>query len=626
MTKIFVSWSGDTGRRIAEALKETLFDYPGLELWVSSHSIDAGAPWFDEIERAAKECDAAIGCMTPGAARRPWVNFEAGMLYGRLRNFKMLLFGEQLSGPLANLQALDGTSREHMGRLLKDIINDTNRAQKQVRNEFERWIERVNDALRSHAAEHAIASCADRLRDAAFELSYKSGLLANEALRTLLILSLGDLQRNLSKTDSIYKAPQLDYPVHLIEMQKTNNAKVKAIALLQQKEQFWQQTLGRQIRDTALPDSERVFVVASEEQLDEHWETILGHARAYNVAVLSYDELARWFEPRFVRDFSILEVFASKVVAAYDDSVAGRIQYMGNPKEVRDFEAAFDRIVLRAIRIDRNELPDQETFKRQVFTRDFTPLDQKPVEMSQYVPIDDYDSHEEEHLYYVEMMDQMLAEFSEVWRADFNVKYRVLEMGAGTGIFTRRIAKIDSIDEVVALEIDWACHTKLKYNVRTFEKVKPYPEDSRRFNPSGRFHAVFSSFADHHIKTQDKVDYLRNVKRNLCSGGVFIVGDEFLRPHDPNNDSEREAALRAYHSHIIEAAEQSGNHILVALETAAMESGINKIGDFKVSCVEYENHLRASGFTFVKRKIGPADPRVEAEIGGVYVYVARVEA
>jgi len=105
--KVFVSWSGDAGRKIAKALQDTLLDTSEVEVWTSVDHVEGGTAWFAAVAKAAEECDAAIGCMTPGASHRQWVNFEAGMLYGRLQNFKMLRFNEELSGPLTQIQATD---------------------------------------------------------------------------------------------------------------------------------------------------------------------------------------------------------------------------------------------------------------------------------------------------------------------------------------------------------------------------------------------------------------------------------------------------------------------------------------------------------------------------------------
>lgn len=46
---------------------------------------------------------------------------------------------------------------------------------------------------------------------------------------------------------------------------------------------------------------------------------------------------------------------------------------------------------------------------------------------------------------------------------------------------------------------------------------------------------------------------------------------------------------------------------------------LEEIGDFKISCKEYEQHLTSAGFHFLVDKIGPLD---RDDIGGVYVYKA----
>jgi hypothetical protein len=148
--------------------------------------------------------------------------------------------------------------------------------------------------------------------------------------------------------------------------------------------------------------------------------------------------------------------------------------------------------------------------------------------------------------------------------------------------------------------------------------VRLLDKDSRTYDPGGRFKYIFSSFSDHHIKPQDKPRYFANVKRNLEAGGMFIVGDEFLRAHDAADELAREQALHAYHDHIIQLALKDNNPVLAELEEAALESGLTKKGDFKVSCAEYEEMLTRAGLKVSEKiKIGPLDID---DIGGVYVY------
>ena len=196
---------------------------------------------------------------------------------------------------------------------------------------------------------------------------------------------------------------------------------------------------------------------------------------------------------------------------------------------------------------------------------------------------------------------------------------QAVRAGAGTGIFTKRLAMIPNMSEIVALEIDWACFKKLLYNTQgKYPHLTLLQEDSRTHNPEGKFHCVFSSFSDHHIKTKDKLLYFRNVRQNLLPGGLYIVGDEFLPSYKPDDEADRERALRAYHGHIIDIAREEGHEVLASLEEAALTSGLNRQGDFKLSCEEYEDLLTKSGFKFnPPEKIGPPD---RDDIGGVYVY------
>jgi spermidine synthase len=239
-------------------------------------------------------------------------------------------------------------------------------------------------------------------------------------------------------------------------------------------------------------------------------------------------------------------------------------------------------------------------------------------EMSVYIDVVEYDQHEEKHAYYIDMMAEMTRILCE-HRGDDTKFCRVLELGAGTGIFTKRLAKIPNV-EVVAVEIDLQCFHILKGNLKNFPSVELVNGDSCTYQDSKtQFNYIFSSFSDHHIKPADKQEYLQNIKRNLAPDGLLIVGDEFLAAHEPNNRDAWEAVLKAYHNHIIEIALEQGEEILASLEQDALKSGLAQNGDFKVSCSQYNDFLSAAGFAFTHKKIGPLN---RDDVGGVYVYKA----
>ncbi len=53
MMKVFLSWSGDTSKAVAIALKTWLhYVFPRLNIWMSEQDIQAGTKWGQELGKA----------------------------------------------------------------------------------------------------------------------------------------------------------------------------------------------------------------------------------------------------------------------------------------------------------------------------------------------------------------------------------------------------------------------------------------------------------------------------------------------------------------------------------------------------------------------------------------------
>src|SRR4051812_6219646 len=79
--KVFISWSGERSKAVAEALKEWLpVIFQDLDAWVSSHDIKAGERWESEIGGQLETTDLGILCLTGDNLTAPWLLFEAGSL------------------------------------------------------------------------------------------------------------------------------------------------------------------------------------------------------------------------------------------------------------------------------------------------------------------------------------------------------------------------------------------------------------------------------------------------------------------------------------------------------------------------------------------------------------------
>ncbi|MGK7955998.1 MAG: methyltransferase domain-containing protein [Crocosphaera sp.] len=648
MTQIFISWSGSLGKLIAEYLYSDLFSYADLRPWISSHNIAVGSAWFEETKEALNNSDYGVVCLTPGASKKPWINFEIGWLYGKLNNCKIITFGEEIGNPLANLQRRNGLNRDTWFELLREMIPTEDRSDKEIdlliNNEFPKLMELYEQCNQSPHNYHCeLDQQFSRIHDVMDNLKKNQYAENNSLFPKIIIKSYEDLINYSNNLESTYSIPASEYPKYLIYLQETihPNPIVKAIALVDIEEDFWRFPTGNKIKETSQSESVRVFAFTKKDDMQSYFPILKEHARTYNVYAVSLQRLSDTLGDK-AKDFSIINSDDIQVLATYDDESDiqnKKISFIFKPITIRDYEKSYEELMRSnfVVPIDGNKdysVDEIRTLTRQVFYG-LTLYQRKPVEMSLYINVFDYNDHEKEHAYYVEMTERMIEICQENHQKGKQKSIEILDMGAGTGIFTMSLANeiANKLMKLDAIEYDWHCYKILNIKTRQFAESHPeievmvHHEDSRTYDPPGEFDYIFSAFADHHIKKEDKEIYFENVKKNLKKGGLMIVGDEFLREYDPENLEEAEQALRDYHNHIISIARSQNCNDLAELEKQALKSGLlglqgtgeEDFGDFKLSCSQYEQFLREAGFEFKREKIGPTS--IDS-IGGVYVYTA----
>jgi hypothetical protein len=80
-TKVFLTWSGERSKAVADALRNWLpLVIQSVEPWMSENDCDKGTRWNSEIAIQLEESKIGIICLTPENLEKPWVNFEAGAL------------------------------------------------------------------------------------------------------------------------------------------------------------------------------------------------------------------------------------------------------------------------------------------------------------------------------------------------------------------------------------------------------------------------------------------------------------------------------------------------------------------------------------------------------------------
>lgn len=79
--KVFISWSREPSRTIAEELKHLIeMSLPGVSAWMSDLDIGKGQRWSQAVAAELDETNVGIICCTPNNLSEPWLHFEAGAL------------------------------------------------------------------------------------------------------------------------------------------------------------------------------------------------------------------------------------------------------------------------------------------------------------------------------------------------------------------------------------------------------------------------------------------------------------------------------------------------------------------------------------------------------------------
>ncbi len=105
--RVFISWSGERSRRIAELLDDWLqCVIQAADPWMSSKDIDRGALWFSEISDQLANTSIGIICLTKENKLKPWILFESGALAkgissNRVCTFLIDLKPTDIENPLA---------------------------------------------------------------------------------------------------------------------------------------------------------------------------------------------------------------------------------------------------------------------------------------------------------------------------------------------------------------------------------------------------------------------------------------------------------------------------------------------------------------------------------------------
>jgi hypothetical protein len=154
--KIFISWSGERSRLVAEALRDWLPRViQSLKPWLSANDIEKGTRWGTDIAQQLQDSTFGIICVTSENLDARWLNFEAGALSkvisaSHVCPYLLDLGPTDVAGPLSQFQSTKAT-REDTLKLI-ETINSTMKEQAltatQLKETFDVWWEKLDVLLK----------------------------------------------------------------------------------------------------------------------------------------------------------------------------------------------------------------------------------------------------------------------------------------------------------------------------------------------------------------------------------------------------------------------------------------------------------------------------------------------
>ncbi len=161
--KVFISWSGELSREIAEAVRVWL---PGVlqavKPYFTPDDIEKGARWSSEIASELEDSKVGIFCITRENLESSWIVFEAGAISKVVGKGAVcpILFGVEnsdLSGPLGQFQATSFEKKDFF-KLVKSInseLSENRLPEDTLTSVFDMWWpnleEKVNAIIKSHS-------------------------------------------------------------------------------------------------------------------------------------------------------------------------------------------------------------------------------------------------------------------------------------------------------------------------------------------------------------------------------------------------------------------------------------------------------------------------------------------
>ncbi|MDG4476605.1 class I SAM-dependent methyltransferase [Thiovibrio frasassiensis] len=122
--------------------------------------------------------------------------------------------------------------------------------------------------------------------------------------------------------------------------------------------------------------------------------------------------------------------------------------------------------------------------------------------------------------------------------------FRVLDLGAGTGMLSSLVAKKFAQTRITLLDISQEMLDKAKERFAGMEERLEFIAGDYANGLEGQFDVILSALSIHHLTDTQKIKLFKNIHNALPEGGIFINADQILGPTPDIEQVYQETWLR----------------------------------------------------------------------------------
>ncbi len=196
--KVFISWSGDRSRAIAEELRDWLPTIvQSLEPFISTQDVPVGGRGLNVLASELQDCSFGILCLTQENKQGQWIHFEAGALSKVIEASRVVpllldLKISDLTGPLVQFQAIAIEDRDGVFALIKALAEQSSPPIAESR--LQRLFNAFWPQLEEKVSQLKVAAASEPKQDARSE---------REILEEILLLSR-NAERQMSRVVTVH--------------------------------------------------------------------------------------------------------------------------------------------------------------------------------------------------------------------------------------------------------------------------------------------------------------------------------------------------------------------------------------------------------------------------------------